>query len=305
MIGTRMILHQCKITLNRQVKTIHCTKIVRNQTSSTRTTAPVIKNNISNTTTQHLAVTPYISRYYVRSFSTNNNNGGSGGNSSSVIIKQMAMFGVCAAGAYGLTKVISAFISEEEDEEDIDLVDQPSKPQAEITEKVFFDIQINSQPVGRIVMGLYGNVVPKTVLNFSTLCKGTEVETRSGISLTYKGSPLHRIIPKFMIQGGDFTHRNGTGGMSIYGSKFPDENFQLKHKTGVLSMANAGKNTNSSQFFICTAPTKWLDGKHTVFGVVLDGWDVVKKIEAQGSRSGNPRSKIVIYNAGILSDEKK
>ncbi|KAG9321167.1 hypothetical protein KVV02_008461 [Mortierella alpina] len=159
---------------------------------------------------------------------------------------------------------------------------------------VFFDIQIDGADSGRIVFKLYDDVVPKTTKNFRELATGQH-------GYGYKGSGFHRIIPQFMLQGGDFTNHNGTGGKSIYGEKFNDENFQLKHtKPGMLSMANAGKNTNGSQFFITTVVTSWLDGAHVVFGEVVEGMELVKKIEALGSSSGTPKKKVVISNSGVV-----
>lgn len=172
---------------------------------------------------------------------------------------------------------------------------------AKITSKVFFDISIDGKPSGRVVFGLFGDVVPKTAENFRALCTGEKGKGKSGKELSYKGSKFHRIIPGFMIQGGDFTAGNGTGGESIYGEKFPDENFTLGHdKIGVLSMANAGPNTNGSQFFITTVLTQFLNGKHTVFGKVIEGMDLIKEIEKIGSPSGKPSKVVEISNAGQL-----
>jgi len=167
--------------------------------------------------------------------------------------------------------------------------------------KVFFDMTIGGGNAGRIVMELRADVVPKTAENFRCLCTGEKGVGKSGKPLHFKGSAFHRVITEFMCQGGDFTAGNGTGGESIYGAKFADENFTLKHTgPGVLSMANAGPNTNGSQFFLCTVKTQWLDGKHCVFGSVVEGMEVVKKIEAVGSQSGKTAQPVVIADCGQL-----
>ncbi|KAH8810349.1 cyclophilin-like domain-containing protein [Flagelloscypha sp. PMI_526] len=162
-----------------------------------------------------------------------------------------------------------------------------------IMSNVFFDIAVNQKTAGRVTFKLYDDIVPRTAKNFRELATGEH-------GFGYAGSSFHRVIPQFMLQGGDFTRHNGTGGRSIYGEKFADENFKLKHsRPGLLSMANAGPNTNGSQFFITTVVTNWLDGKHVVFGEVVDGMDIISHLESLGSPSGTTKAKISIAKCGV------
>jgi peptidylprolyl isomerase len=178
---------------------------------------------------------------------------------------------------------------------------------------VFFDISISGAKTGRVTMELFNDAAPQTVENFRALCTGEKPNARVAggkyTKLHYKGSQFHRIIPGFMCQGGDFTKGDGTGGISIYGDKFRDECFAGRagehFGPGCLSMANAGPNTNASQFFICTGKTSHLDGKHVVFGQVIDGWNVVEEMELIGTASGATKARVRIENCGMLSPGSK
>mmetsp|Transcript_85322 Transcript_85322/g.245026 ORF Transcript_85322/g.245026 Transcript_85322/m.245026 type:complete len:206 (+) Transcript_85322:97-714(+) len=172
----------------------------------------------------------------------------------------------------------------------------PLGPPSDSNPKVFLQINCGGKDIGKVVIELKADAAPKTAENFRMLCTGEK-------GFGFKDSPFHRIIPNFMCQGGDITRGNGTGGKSIYGEKFADENFRLKHLgAGVLSMANAGPNTNGSQFFLCTAATSWLDGKHCVFGQVIEGYSVVKAMETLGSSSGTTSLKVTVSDAGQLNE---
>mmetsp|Transcript_11817 Transcript_11817/g.24118 ORF Transcript_11817/g.24118 Transcript_11817/m.24118 type:complete len:317 (-) Transcript_11817:421-1371(-) len=215
--------------------------------------------------------------------------------SKTFLLQNLAMFAIAGGLGYGAITLFSSSSA--------DTSSSPVPPSAPITSRVYLDVTLQNQPLGRIVIGLYGSTVPRTANNFRKLCEGTERLPQWKEPLSFRGSSFHRIIPGFMIQGGDFTNHDGTGGMSVYGARFPDENFELKHVgPGVVSMANAGKDTNGSQFFICTAKTSHLDGRHVVFGVVEQGWDVVREIESVGSGSGRPRASVVIADCGLLEE---
>jgi len=181
------------------------------------------------------------------------------------------------------------------------LKSQYKPPDTTISTRVFMDVAIDNKPTGRVEIGLYGKQVPRTVENFRALCSGEKGEGSSGKPLCLSGSKFHRIIPGFMVQGGDFTNGDGTGGESIYGSTFEDEDFSINHdRAGILSMANSGPDSNGSQFFITLEPTPWLDGKHCVFGEVVAGMDVVRALEKIGDDDGTPAKQAIISACGEL-----
>lgn len=176
----------------------------------------------------------------------------------------------------------------------------------EVTQRVYLDVDIDGQRLGRIVIGLYGQVVPKTVENFRALCTGEKGKSASGTALHYKGTPFHRIISGFVVQGGDIVHGDGKGSESIYGGTFPDENFKIKQShAGTVSMANFGPDSNGSQFFITTVKASWLDKEHVVFGKVIQGMDTVYAIEGgAGTYNGKPRKKVIIADSGEIPKSK-
>ena len=201
------------------------------------------------------------------------------------------------ATAINMFSVAEAYLNANEDYPLATII----SPLAKVTEKVYFDVEIEGESVGRITFGLFGDVVPKTAKNFATLCEGSAGTGNSGKPLHYKGSNFHRVIPGFIVQGGDIVSGDGRGGESIYGANFDDENFDLGHdKPYLLAMVNAGPNTNRSQFFITLMDTPWLDGVTIVFGEVLEGFDVVHKIEEIGSYRGVVSKKATITDSGIL-----
>jgi len=184
-------------------------------------------------------------------------------------------------------------------QEAVEMAGAQSTKKSKKNPQVYLDCKIGNSNVGRIIILLRADVCPLTAENFRALCTGEK-------GMGYKNSIFHRIIPGFMLQGGDFTNHNGTGGKSIYGKKFNDENFMLQHTgPGTLSMANSGPNTNGSQFFLTAEKTEWLDGKHVVFGNVISGLNVVKKIEKFGSKSGKPSEKVTIIGCGELVTSDK
>jgi len=241
-----------------------------------------------------------------RRMNTNNKNDDFGSKMPSVALT--AILGAATVGwAYNMysKKVgpFERFASEEEKlrREGIRKMRNNDPRKAHVSEKVFMDVEIDDVPEGRIVIGLFGDMLPRTCKNFSSICEGFKNE-ESGKILSYRGTPFHRVVRGFMAQGGDCTCRDGTGGLSIYGEQFEDEKFQFAHVRGAVSMANRGPDTNSSQFFICMSAAPHLNGRHVVFGRLLEGEEVLDKIEAFGSSSGTPKRSIKIVDCGIVLD---
>ena len=167
--------------------------------------------------------------------------------------------------------------------------------------RVWLDIAIDSAPAGRIVIELFADKVPRTAENFRMLCTGEKGVGRSGAKLHYKGCKFHRIIPHFIIQSGDFIANDGSQNESVYGPRFEDENFTVKHsEPGIVSMANSGRNSNGGQFFITLVKAPWLDGRQVAFGKVIEGMDIVELIQAAGTSSGAPKQTITISDCGEI-----
>ncbi|MEW5301586.1 MAG: hypothetical protein WDW36_004437 [Sanguina aurantia] len=179
-------------------------------------------------------------------------------------------------------------------------------PDMAITHRVYMQLEAGGKALGRVAIGLYGNAAPRTVENFVALCKGDGGVGGMGKALSFSGCNFHRIIPGFMVQGGDITNGDGTGGDSIFGPTFEDENLKLKHDgAGVLAMANAGKDTNSSQFYITLAAQPHLDGKHVVFGKVEAGMELVRRLESMGSSDGTPKQAVRVVSCGELDTSEE
>ncbi|KAJ3692792.1 hypothetical protein LUZ60_011887 [Juncus effusus] len=202
-----------------------------------------------------------------------------------------------AAAAFLLLGIFFVALSISRKERNVNIEKLPT-----VTNRVYLDVAIDGQHLGRIIVGLYGEIVPKTAENFRALCTGEKGNMTNGKPLHYKGSQFHRIITSFMIQGGDILQGNGKGTVSIFGNNFPDENFIIKHShPGIISMANNGPDSNGSQFFITTIKTSWLDGEHVAFGRVIQGMDTVYAIEGgAGTHNGKPRKKVVIVDSGEI-----
>lgn len=245
-----------------------------------------LKQSLSNSLPQRpsrVSPTPSITRL-VRCEATDDNN--KLDRRQATIASVSLAASLLASGSTSTTSLFSAAQAAEQD--------TTSTP--EITDKVYFDISVGGEPQGRITFGLYGNVVPKTVANFVSFTVNNQ-EPKSG----YKGCTFHRVVKGFVLQGGDFERGNGTGGKSIYGRKFPDENFEIPHAPFSLSMANAGPNTNGSQFFITLGETPWLNGKHVVFGKVIEGQELADKLQyAAVDRGNKPVKPMVISDCGRL-----
>jgi peptidylprolyl isomerase len=172
-----------------------------------------------------------------------------------------------------------------------------------ILPRVFLKIKIEEKKVGELVFELRSDIVPKTAENFRMLCLGSRSKSQNGADRAYRGSRFHKIVPGLMAQGGDFTEGNGSGGESIYGFHFNDENFILKHdEPGIITMANSGPNTNGSQFIITFVPCPFLDGKNVAFGKLIRGWEVLSSMQAEGTKSGQVKSNVEIISSGQIEE---